>query len=188
MTYRCAWAGKAGPEMIAYHDTEWGVPVHDDRLLFEMLCLGGAQAGLSWATVLRKRAGYRALFHGFDMVKCARMTDATLEKILGDPSIIRNRLKVYSVRKNARASLEIMKEWGSLSAYLWSFTGGKPVVNRFRSVDELPATSPVSDAMAGDLKKRGFTFTGSTICYAFMQGVGMVNDHETGCFRHRELG
>jgi DNA-3-methyladenine glycosylase I len=173
--------------MIAYHDEEWGVPVRDDRKLFEMFSLGGAQAGLSWAIVYRKRAGYRNLFHNFDIGKCASMTDAYLEKILTDPSIVRNRLKVFSVRKNALAAMKVIDEFGSLSKYLWSFTGGEPIVNRYKHIKDLPAISPESDTMSKDMKKRGFTFAGSTICYAFMQGVGMVNDHEVGCFRHKEL-
>jgi DNA-3-methyladenine glycosylase I len=184
---RCSWPEGASEEIIAYHDEEWGVPVRDDRKLFEMFCLGGAQAGLSWAIVYRKRAGYRKLFHNFDIGKCSRMTDAYLEKILTDPSIIRNRLKVFSVRKNALATLHVMEEFGSFSDYLWSFVDGQPIVNRYKSIYDLPATSPESDAMSKDMKKRSFTFAGSTICYAFMQGVGMVNDHEVGCFRHKEI-
>lgn len=183
---RCSWPEGASDEMIAYHDEEWGVPVRDDRKLFEMFSLGGAQAGLSWAIVYRKRAGYRNLFHNFDFSKCARMTDTYLEKILTDPSIVRNRLKVFSVRKNALAALKVIEEFGSFADYLWSFVGGKPIVNRYRSIHDLPATSPESDAMSKDMKKRGFTFAGSTICYAFMQGVGMVNDHEVGCWRWQE--
>jgi DNA-3-methyladenine glycosylase I len=172
--------------MIAYHDEEWGVPVREDRKLFEMFSLGGAQAGLSWAIVYRKRTGYRRLFHNFDIGTCARMSDASLENILTDPSIIRNRLKVFSVRKNAVAALEVIDELGSFADYLWGFVHGQPVVNRYQSIHDLPATSPESDAMSKDMKKRGFTFSGSTICYAFMQGVGMVNDHEVGCWRWQE--
>ena len=183
---RCSWPGDSSEEMIAYHDNEWGVPVRDDRKLFEMFSLGGAQAGLSWAIVYSKREGYRKLFYNFDIKKCSRMTDAYIEKTLTDPSIIRNRLKVFSVRKNALATLKVIDEFGSFSAYLWSFMGSKPIVNRYESIYDLPATSPESDAMSKDMKKRGFTFAGSTICYAFMQGVGMVNDHETRCFRWRE--
>jgi len=183
---RCSWPEGASDEMIAYHDTEWGVPVRDDRKLFEMFSLGGAQAGLSWSIVYSKREGYRRLFHNFDIKKCSRMTDASLEKILTDPSIIRNRLKVLSVRRNAVAALKVIEEFGSLSGYLWSFVGGKPIVNRRQHVKDLPAISPQSDAMSKDMKKRGFTFAGSTICYAFMQGVGMVNDHEVRCFRWKE--
>ena len=186
MKNRCSWPEGASNAMIAYHDNEWGVPVRDDRKLFEMFTLGGAQAGLSWAIVYGRRAGYRKLFHNFDIKKCSSMTNASLEKILKDPSIIRNRLKVYSVRKNALAVLKVMDEFGSFSDYLWSFVGGAPIVNRIKKISDIPATSPESDAMSKDMKKRGFTFAGSTICYAFMQGVGMVNDHEMGCFRWRE--
>jgi len=183
---RCSWPDGISEEMIAYHDEEWGVPVRDDRKLFEMFALGGAQAGLSWAIVYGRRAGYLRLFHNFDIKKCSRMTDAYLEQVLTDPSIIRNRLKVYSVRKNARAALEVIDEFGSFSDYLWSFVGGEPIVNQVRRMSDIPATSPESDAMSKEMKKRGFTFAGSTICYAFMQGVGMVNDHEVGCFRWEE--
>ena len=186
MKKRCSWPEGTSDEMIAYHDEEWGVPVRGDQKLFEMFSLGGAQAGLSWAIVYRKRAGYRKLFHNFDIGKCARMTDAYLEKILTDTSIIRNRLKVFSVRKNALAALKVMEEFGSFSDYIWSFVGSQPIVNRYKSIYDLPATSPESDAMSKDMKKRGFTFAGSTICYAFMQGVGMVNDHEVGCWRWQE--
>ncbi len=184
---RCAWPESISEEMIAYHDNEWGVPVRDDRKLFEMFSLGGAQAGLSWETVYKKRKGYRKLFHSFNIDKCARMGDAYLEKILTDPSIIRNRLKVYSVRKNALAVRKVLDEFGSFSDYLWGFVGGKPIVNRYESIHDLPATSPESEAMSMDMRRRGFTFAGSTICYAFMQGVGMVNDHEVGCFRWKEI-
>ncbi|UCG38463.1 MAG: DNA-3-methyladenine glycosylase I [bacterium] len=184
---RCLWAGNAGPEMVRYHDEEWGVPVCDDRGLFEMLCLGGAQAGLSWSTVLNKRPAYRALFHGFDIHKCARMTDGQLAEILRNPAIIRNRLKVFSVRNNARAALAVAGDHGSLSGYLWGFVGQEPIVNRIGTMSEIPAASPESDAMSRSLKSSGFSFVGSTICYAFMQAVGMVNDHETGCFRYAEL-
>ena len=186
MKKRCSWPEGTSDEMIAYHDEEWGVPVRGDQKLFEMFSLGGAQAGLSWAIVYRKRAGYRKLFHNFDIGKCARMTDAYLEKILTDTSIIRNRLKVFSVRKNALAALKVMEEFGSFSDYIWSFVGSQPIVNRYKSIYDLPATSPESDAMSKDMKKRDFTFAGSTICYAFMQGVGMVNDHEVGCWRWQE--
>ncbi|UCF87846.1 MAG: DNA-3-methyladenine glycosylase I [bacterium] len=184
---RCSWPEGLSDEMIVYHDREWGVPVLDDRKLFEMFTLGGAQAGLSWEIVYRKREGYRKLFYNFDIEKCSRMSDSRLEKILTDPSVIRNRLKVHSVRRNARAALKVIKEFGSFSEYLWGFVGGRPIVNQRRSIRDLPPTSPESDAMSRDMKKRGFTFAGSTICYAFMQGVGMVNDHEVECFRHKEL-
>ena len=187
MKKRCSWPEGSSEEMLAYHDDQWGVPVREDGKLFEMFTLGGAQAGLSWAIVYKKRAGYRKLFHNFEINKCSRMTNAYLEKILTDPSIIRNRLKVFSVRKNALAALKVIEEFGSFSDYLWTFVGGKPIVNRIKKMSDIPATSPESDAMSKDMKKRGFTFAGSTICYAFMQGVGMVNDHEVGCFRHKEL-
>ena len=183
---RCSWPEGSSEEMIAYHDNEWGVPVRDDRKLFEMFTLGGSQAGLSWAIVYSKREGYRKLFHNFDINKCSRITDAYFEKILTDPSIIRNRLKVFSVRKNALAARKVIDEFGSLSEYLWDFVDGKPIVNRIKKMSDIPATSPESNAMSKDMKKRGFTFAGSTICYAFMQGVGMVNDHEVGCWRWKE--
>ena len=186
MKIRCSWPEGTSEEMIAYHDNEWGVPVRDDRKLFEMFTLGGAQAGLSWAIVYSKRAGYRKLFHNFDITKCSRMTDAYIEKTLTDPSIIRNRLKVFSVRKNALAALAVIEEFGSFSKYLWSFVNGEPKVNRIKKMSDIPTTSPESDAMSKDMKKRGFTFAGSTICYAFMQGVGMVNDHEARCWRWEE--
>jgi len=185
---RCKWSEMSkGPEMIAYHDHEWGLPVYDDRKLFEMLCLEGAQAGLSWNTVLKKRPGYLELFHNFDIQKCANMTDKYLEKCLTDSQIIRNRLKVYSIRKNAHAALDVINEYSSLNSYLWSFVGERPIVNSFRSLDEIPANTAQSDVMSKELKKSGFTFVGSTICYAFMQAVGMVNDHEVGCYRWAEV-
>jgi DNA-3-methyladenine glycosylase I len=186
MKKRCAWPEGSSEEMIAYHDTEWGVPVREDRKLLEMFSMGGAQAGLSWATILKRRAGYKKLFHNFNIKKCSLMTDAYLEEILTDTSIIRNRLKVYSVRKNALAALKVIEEFGSLAEYMWSFVGGEPIVNRIKKMSDIPATSPESDTMSKDMKKRGYTFAGSTICYAFMQGVGMVNDHEVGCWRHKE--
>jgi DNA-3-methyladenine glycosylase I len=186
MKKRCSWPDGSSDEMIAYHDNEWGVPVREDRKLFEMFTLGGAQAGLSWAIVYKKRAGYQKLFHNFEINKCSRMTDTYIEKILTDPSIIRNRLKVFSVRKNALAALKVIGEFGSLAEYMWSFVGGEPIVNRIKKMSDIPATSRESDAMSKDMKKRGFTFAGSTICYAFMQGVGIVNDHEVGCYRYKE--
>ena len=170
------------PDFVHYHDTEWGVPVHDDQKLFEMLILEGAQAGLSWYTILKRREGYRKAFKQFDIIKCTKLTDAELEKILATGDIIRNRLKVYSVRKNAIATLAIQKEFGSLDAYLWKFVGGKPKVNRPKGLKQVPATTPESDALSKDLKKRGMSFVGSTIMYAYMQAVGMVNDHTAGCF------
>ena len=185
MTKRCGWCGE-DPLYIDYHDTEWGVPSRDDAHLFEMLVLEGAQAGLAWITVLRKREGYRELFDGFDAERIARYTDRKLDKLLLDPRIIRNRLKVYGTRQNARAFLAVQEEVGSFSEYIWGFVENKATQNRWRSMKELPATTDVSDALSKDLKKRGFTFVGSTIMYAHMQATGMVNDHATDCFRHRE--
>jgi DNA-3-methyladenine glycosylase I len=170
--------------MISYHDEEWGVPLHDDRKLFEFLVLEGAQAGLSWRTVLRKRENYRRAFHGFDPEQVARYDRKEVTRLLSDPGIIRNRAKVESAISNARHVLDIRGEFGSFDAYLWRFSGGKPIVNRFRTLSELPSTSRESDAMSRDLVKRGFRFVGPTICYAFMQAVGMVNDHLVHCFRH----
>jgi DNA-3-methyladenine glycosylase I len=180
---RCAWC--TDDEIyVHYHDEEWGVPVHDDAALFAMLMLEGAQAGLSWLTVLRKRERYMEVFHGFDLDSCAGLTDRQLDTLLEDPGIIRNRLKVYGVRRNARAALELIEREGPLAAYLWGFVGGQPIRNRFGSLKEVPTTTAQSDAMSKSLRKAGFTFVGSTICYAFMQAVGMVNDHTTSCFRH----
>lgn len=181
---RCQWAAD-GELMQAYHDTEWGVPLHDDRTLFEFLCLEGAQAGLSWRTVLHKRDHYRRAFHDFDIASVAAMKDRELEKCLLDPGLIRNRLKITSVRDNAKAALEAIDEHGSLDTYLWSFVDGKPVRNAWRTRAEVPASTPVSDRMSKALKKRGFRFVGTTICYAFMQATGMVNDHLVECFRHK---
>jgi DNA-3-methyladenine glycosylase I len=183
---RCAWAG-SDPLYRAYHDREWGVPVHDDRKLFEMLMLEGAQAGLAWITILRKRDHYRKAFDGFDPVKVARYTDRRLEKLLADEGIVRNRLKVAAARTNARAFLAVQREFGSFDRYIWEFVGGNPIQNRYRRLEDLPANTPESDAMSKDLKKRGFKFVGSTICYAFMQAVGMVNDHVISCYRHQQL-
>jgi DNA-3-methyladenine glycosylase I len=180
---RCDWAGD-DPLMISYHDEEWGVPLHDDRKLFEFLVLEGAQAGLSWRTVLRKRENYRRAFHGFDPERVARYGRSEVTRLLSDPGIIRNRAKVESAISNARHFLDVQAEFGSFDAYLWRFPGGKPIVNRFRTLSELPSTSPESVAMSRDLVKRGFRFVGPTICYAFMQAVGMVNDHLVDCFRH----
>lgn len=182
---RCSWAGPASNDaMRDYHDREWGVPLHGDRALFEFLCLEGAQAGLSWRTVLDKRENYRKAFHDFDIERCARLTDRRLELLLADPGLIRNRLKIASVRDNARAALAVIGELGSLDAWLWSFVDGKPVRNRWREPRDVPATTPVSDRMSKDLRRRGFRFVGSTICYAFMQATGMVDDHLADCFRH----
>jgi len=184
---RCSWAPLDDPEYLAYHDEEWGVPVHDDARLFEMLTLEGAQAGLSWSTILHKREGYRRAFVGFDATKVSRFTDAKLERLLQDPSIVRNRLKVASTVANARATLAVRDEMGSLDTYLWGLAGGTPTVNRWRGGD-IPAETPVSRSMSKDLKGRGFRFVGPTVCYAFMQATGMVNDHVTSCFRYVELG
>ena len=181
---RCHWAGD-GELMQAYHDTEWGVPLHDDRALFEFLCLEGAQAGLSWRTVLHKRDRYRSAFHDFDIARVAAMKDRELEKLLLDPGLIRNRLKIVSVRDNAKVALDAIDEHGSMDAYLWSFVDGKPIRNTWRTSSEVPASTPVSDHMSKALKKRGFRFVGTTICYAFMQATGMVNDHLVECFRHK---
>lgn len=179
---RCFWAAEVKPFYQHYHDHEWGVPVHDDRLLFEMLILEGAQAGLSWETILKRRDGYRKAFHNFDPAKVARMTDAKLEALLANTDIIRNRLKVFGARKNAIAFLAIQKEFGSFDAYVWNFVGGKPQINRPKSPKDMRSSSPESDALSRDLKKRGMTFVGSTIIYAFMQAVGLVNDHMARCF------
>ena len=184
---RCAWAG-SDPLYLAYHDREWGVPVHDDRLLFEFLILEGAQAGLSWITILRKREHYRAAFAGFDPSAVARFDGQKVAALLADPGIVRNRLKVESAITNARAFLAIQEEFGSFAAYQWRFVDGRPIRNGWQSMQEIPASTPVSDAMSRDLKKRGFRFVGSTICYSHMQAVGMVNDHTVDCFRWRELG
>ena len=185
MTNRCAWCG-TDPLYMDYHDREWGVPTLDDASLFEMLVLEGAQAGLAWITVLRKREGYRELFVGFDASRIARYTDRKLEKLLLDPRIIRNRLKVFGTRQNARAFLAVQEEVGSFSDYIWGFVEHAPVQNSWRSMRNVPATSEISDRLSKDMKKRGFTFVGSTIMYAHMQATGMVNDHTTDCFRHRD--
>jgi DNA-3-methyladenine glycosylase I len=185
MTKRCDWCGD-DPLYIDYHDTEWGVPSRDDAHLFEMLVLEGAQAGLAWITVLRKREGYRELFDGFDAERIARYTDRKLDKLLLDPRIIRNRLKVYGTRQNARAFLAVQEEVGSFSQYVWGFVENRAIQNRWRAMKEVPATTAISDALSKDLKKRGFTFVGSTIMYAHMQATGMVNDHTTDCFRYRK--
>jgi DNA-3-methyladenine glycosylase I len=184
---RCAWAAAANPGMCDYHDREWGVPVHDDRTHFEFLILEGAQAGLSWSTVLRKREAYRKAFADFDPEKVARFTSKRIEKLLLDPGIIRNRLKIESTVRNASAFLKVQQEFSSFDAYCWRFVGGKPKLNRLKSMQQIPATSPESDAFSKDLKQRGFNFVGSTIIYAHMQAIGMVNDHLTDCFRYREL-
>jgi DNA-3-methyladenine glycosylase I len=182
---RCAWV-PADPLYIAYHDDEWGIPVHDERKLFEMLVLEGAQAGLSWITILKRREGYRKAFADFDPGKVARFTPARIEKLLGDPGIVRNRAKVVSVVANAKAVLALRQEEGGLDRLLWSFVGGKPKRNRWSSPGDVPAETPESKAMSKELKRRGFAFVGPTVCYAFMQAVGIVNDHATFCFRYRE--
>jgi DNA-3-methyladenine glycosylase I len=186
MKHRCNWP-KDNPLMIAYHDEEWGVPVHDDQKHFEFLVLDAFQAGLSWKTVLYKREALRRAFAGFDVARVARMSEAQLEKLLEDPSIIRNRLKIYATVKNAKAFLEIQKEFGSFDRYIWSFVDYTTIVNRRKRTDPIPSTSKESDAMSKALKKRGFTFVGSTICYAYMQAAGLVNDHMIECFRYKEL-
>ncbi|HEY8514680.1 MAG TPA: DNA-3-methyladenine glycosylase I [Candidatus Binatia bacterium] len=183
---RCPWAERS-PHELAYHDEEWGVPVRDDRRLFEFLILEGAQAGLSWSTILGRRDGYRRAFAGFDPARVARFGSKDVERLLADPGIIRNRLKVEAAIVNARAFLEVQGEHGSFARYLWGFVDGKPIVNRFRAMSEVPASTEVSDALSRDLRRRGFKFVGTTICYAMMQAVGMVNDHLVSCFRHREL-
>jgi DNA-3-methyladenine glycosylase I len=183
---RCGWCGD-DPLYVNYHDKEWGVPVHDDRLLFEFLVLEGAQAGLSWITILKKRDNYRKAFDNFDYNRIVNYTDEDVERLLLNPGIVRNRLKVKSVIKNAKAVLAIQKEFGSLDSYLWSYVNGKPIQNKWKTLAELPTKTDISDALSKDLKKRGFSFVGSTICYAFMQAIGMVNDHITSCFRHKEV-
>ena len=182
---RCAWAQGSQAEQ-AYHDTEWGVPLYDDQKLFELLCLEGAQAGLSWSTILAKRAGYWQAFYQFDITKVAAMTDAELEALTHDTRIVRNRRKIYAVRANAQAALRAIQYHGSLQAYLWGLAGGAPVQNRWQSVGDVPADTATSRAMSTQLKRDGFSFVGPTTCYAFMQAAGMVNDHVVGCFRYEE--
>ena len=183
---RCTWAEGSDAAMLAYHDSEWGVPHHDDRALFELLTLEGAQAGLSWRTILARREEYRRAFHDFDIKRVAGMRDASLETLLTTSGIIRNRLKIWSVRDNARTALEVIAEHGSLDAYLWSFVEGKPVVNHWTTSKDVPAKTELSDRMSKALAKRGFRFVGSTICYAYMQATGMVNDHLVSCFRYKQ--
>jgi DNA-3-methyladenine glycosylase I len=183
---RCAWAA-GGPLEAAYHDAEWGVPAHDDRRLFEFLILEGAQAGLSWSTILRKREAYRAAFAGFDPAKIARFDARRKRTLLANEGIVRNRLKIESAVRNARALLDLQKECGSFDAYLWRFVNGRPLDNAWKRSAQVPASTPVSDALSKDLKKRGFNFVGTTICYAFMQAIGMVNDHTVDCFRWAEI-
>jgi DNA-3-methyladenine glycosylase I len=183
---RCAWART--PLSIAYHDVEWGVPVHDDRILFEFLTLEGAQAGLSWETILNKREAYRAAFADFDPVRVARFTPARIERLLKNPGIVRNRLKINSTVTNAKAFLAVQADFGTFDAYLWDFVGGAPCVNKWRSFQQVPPRTAESDALSRDLLRRGFKFVGSTICYAFMQAVGIVNDHTVDCFRYKRVG
>ncbi len=185
---RCDWGIENDQLYLAYHDEEWGVPSHDDRHLFELLTLEGAQAGLSWATILRKREGYRAAFAGFDTAAVATFGPDDVERLLADASIVRNRLKIESTVNNAARVLEVRDEFGTLAEYLWRFVEDKPLIGRWRTVREIPAETAESRALSKDLKKRGFRFVGPTVCYAFMQAVGLVNDHITSCFRYRELG
>ncbi len=186
MKNRCEWPG-TDPLYLDYHDNEWGVPVHDDRQLFEMIVLDGAQAGLSWITILKRRDSYRKAFDNFDARKVARYGDKKIEQLLQNPGIIRNRLKVNSAVKNAKAFLRVVDEFGTFDEYIWQFVNHRTIHNKWKSLSELPAKTPESDAMSKDLKKRGFSFVGSTICYAFMQAAGMVNDHVTDCFRYEEV-
>jgi DNA-3-methyladenine glycosylase I len=187
MPNRCAWAG-TDPLYVAYHDEEWGVPVYDDQILFEFLILEGAQAGLSWSTILRKRPNYRQAFDQFDPAKVAEYDENRVATLLANPGIVRNRLKINAAISNAQAFLRVQQEFGSFSAYIWQFVGGKPRINTWHSLQEIPAQTDEAHLMSKDLLKRGFRFVGPTICYAFMQAVGMVNDHTTDCFRYIELG
>ena len=186
MTIRCQWAG-TDPLYVAYHDLEWGVPVHDDRTIFEFLILEGAQAGLSWSTILKKRDAYRAAFDNFDPAVVAAYDETKVAELLANPGIVRNRAKIASAIKNAQAFLAVQQEFGSFDAYIWQFVGGQPRQNNWRSLSEIPASTPESEAMSKDLRKRGFNFVGPTICYAHMQATGMVNDHTVDCFRYSEL-
>jgi DNA-3-methyladenine glycosylase I len=186
MKNRCEWVGK-DPIYIQYHDTEWGVPLHDDRKLFEFLILDAAQAGLSWLIILKKRESFRKAFSNFDAKKIARFDEKKIQQLLNNPGIIRNRLKIVSAIENAKAVLRVQKEFGSFDHFIWQFTGGKTIRNRWKSIKEIPAKTKESDAMSKELKNRGFRFVGSTICYAFMQAAGMVNDHVTGCFRYKDV-
>ena len=186
MKKRCEWCG-INPLYVAYHDNEWGIPVHDDRHLFEMLILEGAQAGLSWLTILKKRENYRKAFHDFDYERIASYTSRDVRRLLDDAGIVRNRLKIESTVKNARVTLGIIEEFGTLDSFVWRYVDGIPIQNKWKTMAEIPPKTALSDAMSRDLKKRGFNFVGSTICYAFMQAVGMVNDHTTDCFRYKEI-
>ncbi len=184
---RCAWAGSTDPLYLRYHDEEWGTPVHDDQRLFEFLLLEGAQAGLAWITILRKREGYRAAFDGFDAGKIVAYDEAKIAELLQDPAIVRNRLKVNAFVRNAKATLRVREEFGTFDRYLWAFVGGVPRQNHFEQISDVPARTPEAEAMSKDLARRDFTFVGPTICYAFMQACGMVNDHLVDCFRHEEV-
>ncbi|ABW68318.1 DNA-3-methyladenine glycosylase I [Desulfosudis oleivorans] len=186
MEKRCDWAG-TDPDYIHYHDTEWGVPLHDDGRLFEMLVLEGAQAGLNWLTILKKRPAYRKAFDDFDPVRVARYDARKIDRLMADPGIVRNRKKIDAAVTNAKAFLRVRKEFGSFDTYIWSFVEGRPVVNAWETVKQMPASTPASEAMSADLKKRGFSFVGPVICYAFMQSTGMVNDHIVTCFRYNEI-
>lgn len=187
MIHRCDWGIESDPLYLAYHDEEWGVPSHDDRHLFELLTLEGAQAGLSWSTILKKREGYRHAFAGFDPDRVAKFDGRTLERLLKNPGIVRNRLKIEAAVNNAQHGLEVRDQFGSLDTYLWKFVGGKPIVGRWRTIREIPAETEESRAMSHDLRRRGFRFVGPTICYAFMQAAGLVNDHIVTCFRFADL-
>ncbi len=184
---RCGWVANARSLDIEYHDTEWGVPVHDDRVLFEFLVLEGAQAGLSWSTILNKRAGYRKLFSNFDPRKIARYDQTRIKRLLANPAIVRNRLKVESTVSNARAFLSMQNEYGSFDDYLWAFVDGKPIRNHWRKSEQVPVSTTLSDQLSKDLKRRGFRFVGTTICYSYMQAVGLINDHLVSCFRYSEI-
>ncbi|MBL7114455.1 MAG: DNA-3-methyladenine glycosylase I [Kiritimatiellae bacterium] len=186
MKKRCEWCG-SDPLYVAYHDEDWGVPIHDDRYLFEMLILEGAQAGLSWLTILRKRNNYRKAFNNFDYTKIAEYNNRDVQRLLADAGIVRNRLKIESAIRNARGTLAIIEEFGSLETFIWRYVDGNPIQNTWISMDQIPSKDTRSDTMSKDLKRRGFNFVGSTICYAFMQSIGMVNDHVTECFRHAEI-
>ncbi len=183
---RCTWCG-SDPQYVVYHDQDWGVPVYDDSLLFEMLILEGAQAGLSWLTILKKRDNYRKAFHAFDVARIARYDQHEIDRLMQDTGIVRNRLKIESTIKNARGFLQIREEFSSFADYLWQYVDGKPIINSWADISAIPAHTPLSDQLSKDLKKRSFNFVGSTICYAFMQSIGMVNDHTTDCFRYREI-
>ena len=187
MKQRCGWAGDEHSLMRKYHDEEWGVPVHDDRELFEFLILEGAQAGLSWNTILNRRENYREAYDNFDIEKMAAYDEDKIAELMTNAGIIRHKLKLLSAVRNAKAALKVIKEFGSLDAYLWSFVNGEPIQNTFETMQDIPVKTPLSESMSKDLKKRGFNFVGPTICYAFMEAVGMVNDHEVGCFRWREV-